>query len=119
MADQQQDNSDREYKGPTHLAKYAWPKGTSGNPNGKKPGKTVTEQVKALLRAESDKGASVLENLAAAGVQAALQGDFQFWKYLVDRIDGPVKQVVEATMNQLVVQFEEESDEPVTDNDAE
>lgn len=65
-------------------------KGESGNPNGRPKGKTITERVRDLLESNPDRAAAIVE----AGVKAAEDGDFQFWKYLCDRMEGtPAQQM--------------------------
>ena len=33
--------------------------------------------------------------LAVAAIKAAQQGDFRFWKEIIDRFDGPIRQQIE------------------------
>lgn len=58
--------------------------GESGNPNGRPKGKTLTERVRDVLESNPDKAQAIVN----AGIKAAEEGDFQFWKYLFDRLDG-------------------------------
>lgn len=60
------------------------------NLDGRPRGKTITERVRDLLEANPDRAAAIVE----AGVKAAEGGDFQFWKYLCDRMEGvPAQQM--------------------------
>ena len=61
-------------------------KGQSGNPSGRPSKARLTEALLKLLDDESLDGRFV-----KAGMNAALAGDFAFWKYIFDRIDGPIK----------------------------
>ena len=49
-----------------------WPKGVSGNPNGRK-GRTLEEKVRTFLRKESSRGCSNEDKLAQAWVRAAIK----------------------------------------------
>jgi len=73
-----------------------------GNPGG--PGRPKGSKgfsIKAALdRAieesfREDDGRSILDALARTAIKAAAEGDFRFWKELIDRLDGPVKQQIE------------------------
>jgi hypothetical protein len=65
-----------------------------------------------LLDAADEQGESAVDRIARAGVEAAERGDFRFWKYLVDRIDGPVVSIEQHSdgLRPLIVRFVE-SDE--------
>lgn len=69
--------------------------GESGNPNGRPKGKTLTERVRDVLDSSPDRAAAIVE----AGIKAAEDGDFQFWKYLCDRMEGVPAQQVNANVN--------------------
>ena len=54
----------------------------------------------ALERAIADSmreedGRSILDALAATAIKAAAAGDFRFWKEIIDRFDGPIRQQIE------------------------
>lgn len=73
-----------------------WKPGQSGNPRGTKPGTVrVTDRLRRLI--EQNDG-ELAEALAKAATKAALKGDVRFWKEIVDRLDGPVKQEIEARL---------------------
>jgi hypothetical protein len=64
--------------------------GESGNPNGRPKGKTLTERVRDVLDENPDTAQAIVD----AGIEAARKGDFQFWKYMFDRLDGtPTQQL--------------------------
>ena len=66
---------------------------------GRKKGSTGFSLKRALERAiektETEDGRSVLDALAVTALKAAQQGDFRFWKELIDRFDGPIRQQIE------------------------
>jgi hypothetical protein len=66
---------------------------------GRKKGSTGFSLKRALERAiektETEDGRSVLDALAVAAIKAAQQGDFRFWKEIIDRFDGPIRQQIE------------------------
>ena len=73
-----------------------------GNPGG--PGWTKGRRRLSLLASldraieESERaedGRTVLDALARTAIKAAADGDFRFWKEIIDRLDGPIKQQIE------------------------
>ena len=62
-----------------------FPPGESGNPQGRPITKPLTEALKAALA--KDNGAAIRE-LVDVAVKKAKEGDFKFWKEILDRIDG-------------------------------
>jgi hypothetical protein len=82
-------------------------KGGPGGP-GRPRGRTLESRLRELLdkptpvldskgkpildSAGKQKTATPAQRLIQAGVAAALGGDFQFWRYIFDRIDGPIVQ---------------------------
>ena len=75
--------------------------GNKGGP-GRKLGTKVPSMKAALeraiidtLRDEGEDPRSVLDALAQTALHLAREGDFKFWKEIMDRIDGPVTQKVE------------------------
>lgn len=103
MSDAQQQ---REYSGPEKLREHAWKPGQSGNPGGRPKGSGVTDRLRKIL-AEGDNGKDVAGALVKAALKAAEKGDFRFWKEIVDRVDGPVKQRIEAEIHQIRVVYED------------
>lgn len=92
-----------------------------GNPGG--PGRPKGSggfSIKAALDraiAESvreEDGRSILDALARTAIKAAADGDFRFWKELIDRLDGPIKQQIEQDQTVFIErisrQIAEESD---------
>lgn len=69
--------------------------GQSGNPNGRPVGKTLTERVRDALESNPDRAEAIVQ----AGIRAAEEGDFQFWKYLFDRLEGTPAQNVKVEGN--------------------
>ncbi len=57
--------------------------GQSGNPAGSSRRQRITG---AILEAFDD------AKFAAVGMRLALEGDFRFWSYIFDRVDGPLAQ---------------------------
>tara|TARA_Y100001973_G_scaffold82633_1_gene122215 strand:- start:146 stop:484 length:339 start_codon:yes stop_codon:yes gene_type:complete len=49
--------------------------------------------IRESLREED--GRSILDALAATAIKAAAAGDFRFWKEIIDRLDGPIRQQIE------------------------
>ena len=68
--------------------------GQSGNPKGRPISKPLTEALKTALAA--DNGAAIQE-LVAVAVKKARQGDFRFWREILDRVDGKVTDRLEVT----------------------
>tara|TARA_R100000697_G_C5444277_1_gene195947 strand:+ start:672 stop:1001 length:330 start_codon:yes stop_codon:yes gene_type:complete len=73
--------------------------GNKGGPGWTK-GKPRLSLKSALTRAVSESmreedGRSVLDALAATAIKAAAAGDFRFWKEIIDRFDGPIRQQIE------------------------
>lgn len=64
-----------------------WKPGQSGNPRGSSKKMLFTAALKRKLRTAPRK---LTDEFVEAGYQAALGGDFQFWRYLYERIDGPM-----------------------------
>lgn len=57
--------------------------GQSGNPAGSSKNRRLTS---ALLRQIEERGLD--DQFINAGLTAAMSGDFRFWSYIYDRIDG-------------------------------
>jgi hypothetical protein len=62
-----------------------WVKGQTGNPNGSSTKQRLTS---ALLKILSKKGRDV--EFIEAGLAAAKKGDFNFWRYIFERLEGPL-----------------------------
>ena len=69
------------------LPEHRFKPGQSGNPKGRPKGTTLTNRLKKILAEDDGK---VAEALMKAGVKAALKGDYRFWAYIFDRVDGKV-----------------------------
>tara|TARA_R110001583_G_scaffold86545_1_gene226033 strand:- start:1137 stop:1487 length:351 start_codon:yes stop_codon:yes gene_type:complete len=94
--------------------------GNKGGP-GRKPGTKVPSMKAALeraildtLREEGEEPRTVLDALAQTALVLAKEGDFKFWKEIMDRIDGPVKQHVET---EQTVTIERVATKPPTEED--
>lgn len=91
MSEEQEDEYKRDERG--------WfapgTKGGPGRPKGKKGFSIKTALEKAIAKTETEDGRSVLDALAVTALKAAQQGDFRFWKELIDRFDGPIRQQIE------------------------
>jgi hypothetical protein len=71
-------------------------KGGPGRPLGSKGFSIKAAIDRAIEESARDDGRSVVDALARVAIKAAADGDFRFWKELIDRIDGPVAQQIEA-----------------------
>ena len=72
-----------------------WKPGQSGNPKGRPKGTGLTDRLRKILERDDGRAAQALVEVA---VREALKGDFRFWDRIYDRMDGPVKQQIEASM---------------------
>ncbi len=85
-----------------------WPKGVSGNPGGRPRGRSVSARLRALLEGTAVGGKPLPDGKAVANLVAevilthALKGDPRFVALLLDRVEGKVKERVEAEVNQAV-----------------
>ena len=71
-------------------------KGGPGRPKGSKGFSIKAALDRAIEESfREDDGRSILDALARTAIKAAAEGDFRFWKELIDRLDGPIKQHVE------------------------
>ena len=94
--------------------------GNKGGP-GRKLGTKVPSMKAALeraildtLREEGEQPRTILDALAQTALVLAKEGDFKFWKEIMDRIDGPVKQHVETeqtvTIERIATKLDTEED---------
>lgn len=72
-----------------------WKPGESGNPSGYSRGRRLTD---SIFKALEDGGK--WEEFARVGLNAALAGDFQYWREILNRIDGPIPPAVDAGTEQ-------------------
>lgn len=71
-------------------------KGGPGRPKGSKGFSIKAALDRAIEESYRDEdGRSILDALARTAIKAAADGDFRFWKELIDRLDGPIKQQIE------------------------
>ncbi len=71
------------YKDPP--VEHRFKPGITGNPNGSSRKRRLTE---ALIKLIEEKGLE--DPLVKVGAAAAMKGDFRFWSYIFDRVDGPI-----------------------------
>lgn len=81
--------------GPDHLRPYHFQPGKSGNPKGRPKGAlSLTGRLRKLLRqpayANEPKGKTKGDVVVEMAIQAAAQGDANFFKEIMNRIDGKV-----------------------------
>ena len=71
--------------------------GQSGNPKGRPKGTGITDRLRELVMGDDESAKETREKLVNAAVGAAEDGDHRFWKEIVDRLEGPVKNRTELT----------------------
>jgi hypothetical protein len=64
---------------------HKWKPGQSGNPGGR-----PKERLTLALRKYFDTNGTI-DEFVDVGIQAAKGGDFRFWAYIFDRVDGKMK----------------------------
>lgn len=86
-----QEQPDNSHRNPAdHLIEHRWPKGTSGNANGRPRGSvSLTTELKRRL-ADGDDGQRIIEALVNRALQSALRGDYKFFNLILERVDGKV-----------------------------
>jgi hypothetical protein len=67
-----------------------WSKGQSGNPNGYSRKRRIRH---ALIKVLDEQGLD--GPFIRVGLRAALRGDFQFWSYIFDRVEGKAPVVLQ------------------------
>src|SRR5262245_30703793 len=75
-----------------HLEPTRWKKGYAPNPAGSSKKQRLTRAVLDLLDAKEGLDVAFVK----VGMKAALRGDFRFWSYLWDRIEGKQPQSIDA-----------------------
>ena len=100
MSDEQNDSTPDEpkpdeYKRDARGLFVAGNKAGPGRRKGTKGFSLKRALERAIEKTETEDGRSVLDALAVAAIKAAQQGDFRFWKELIDRFDGPIRQQIE------------------------
>ncbi len=95
MSDETEDKQD-EYKRNDKGWFAPGNKGGPGRPKGSKGFSIKAALDRAIDESyREDDGRSILDALARTAIKQAADGDFRFWKELIDRLDGPIKQRVE------------------------
>jgi hypothetical protein len=69
-----------------HLEATRWKEGQSGNPAGSSDKQRLTSRLLGMLEDET---------FLKAGLEAANKGDFNFWKYIFERVDGKMPDKLE------------------------
>lgn len=93
-----------------------WKKGQSGNPAGRPKGSGVRDRLKRLVTEED--GGRIADALCDAATEAALKGDFRFWKEIVDSVDGPIAQKIQAEVGSTVKIIRAEDEQLLDEADA-
>jgi hypothetical protein len=86
---------ERSREVPPQLRAYSFKPGSSGNPKGRRKGHlSLTKQLRKLLEqpayANEQEGPTKADVIVEMAVQAAAQGDANFFKEIMNRIDGKV-----------------------------
>ena len=80
---------------------YAAKPGEVRNPTGRPPGRSLVKIIREM--SEQDRGGKKLADaLVEKAYAMALKGDFRFWKELIDRLDGPIKQAAEGELRVFI-----------------
>lgn len=88
---------------PNPPKEYQWKPGQSGNPKGRPKGTTITEQLLKLADGVPEGEEKPRALLAAEKAwELAMAGDDKLLKILLDRMEGPVKQIIEAQVEQAI-----------------
>jgi len=90
-----------------------WKKGQTGNPKGReKGGGSVVDALKRKMKEELS-GRYLADAVAQSLIKQALKGDVRAIKELMDRVDGPVKQMLEANVQQIFKAIDRDSADKV------
>jgi hypothetical protein len=68
--------------------------GVSGNPNGRPPERPLTAAIRELLHTDDDK---VIKAIASVAIHRAINGDFRYFKEIMDRVDGKAVNKLDVT----------------------
>ena len=85
----------QKHRGNTDGLRPPWKPGESGNPGGRPKGTSITARLREIVEKDDGEAAKAI---AEAAMKAAKGGDFRFFKELCDRLDGPIKQQIEASI---------------------
>ena len=69
-----------------------WPKGVSGNPEGRPKGTGLTDRLREIVAANDG---AVGKELIDTAVKFANKGDWRFWNSIIERVEGKVPDKVE------------------------
>jgi hypothetical protein len=89
---------------PEHPNLKPWVKGQSGNPAGKAAGTfSMKKRLEDALRRNDDEK---IKELIRVGIEQAEAGDYKFWAYIFDRIEGPITQKQDQDVTYRIVRDE-------------
>tara|TARA_S200002703_G_C3771144_1_gene237425 strand:- start:857 stop:1204 length:348 start_codon:yes stop_codon:yes gene_type:complete len=97
--------------------------GNRGGPGGKIGQKkfSLKRALERIIEKQEAEGRDVLDALAVAAIKAAGEGDFRFWKEIIDRFDGPIRQQIEQDQTIFIERIsravQEQGDETVSESD--
>ena len=97
--------------------------GNKGGPGGKVGQKkfSLKRALERIIEKQEAEGRDVLDALAVAAIKAAGEGDFRFWKEIIDRFDGPIRQQIEQDQTIFIERIsravQEQDDAPNTEHD--
>lgn len=92
-------------------------RGGPGRPKGSR-GPSIKAALERAIEESirEEDGRSIVDALARTAIKAAADGDFRFWKEIIDRFDGPVRQEIE---QDSVIRIERvATPKPLEDDDA-
>lgn len=71
-----------------NISGHKFPPGVSGNPNGRPKGKTVAAEIRKLIADQEERGLDPVGGLAKLAMSKALKGDFRYFDYVREVIEG-------------------------------
>ena len=92
-------------------------RGGPGRPKGSR-GPSIKAALERAIEESirEEDGRSIVDALARTAIKAAAEGDFRFWKEIIDRFDGPIRQEIE--QDQVIRIERVSSPKPQEDEDA-
>ncbi len=87
--EKQGENSEKVGKGKPPV-KNRFKPGQSGNPKGRPPGESLTTKINRVLDEPDAEHGTKADALISMAIRAAENGDFKFFKEIIDRRDGKV-----------------------------
>ena len=89
---------------------FAIQKGEVRNPKGRPKGVSIHQKLRDLL--ESEDGDALVDAIAKAGIEHAVNGNPKFWEMIVQIIDGKIPDKLE-TDTTTTIQFDDEARERI------